>query len=83
MKKKVLSALLTATLIFGMGMPTFATPNEEVIENQARYDELTDKIDETTAQVYALNAEIESLMETIENNKSEVEEIKIEIENTE
>ena len=83
MKKKVLSALLTATLIFGMGMPTFATPNEEVIENQARYDELTDKIDETTSQVYALNAEIESLMETIENNKSEVEEIKIEIENTE
>lgn len=83
MKKKVLSALLTATLIFGMGMPTFATPNEEVIENQERYDELTDKIDETTSQVYALNAEIESLMETIENNKSEVEEIKIEIENTE
>ena len=83
MKKKVLSALLTATLIFGMGMPTFATPNEEVIENQARYDELTDKIDETTGQVYALNAEIESLMETIENNKSEVEEIKIEVENTE
>ena len=83
MKKKVLSALLTATLIFSMGMPTFATPNEEVIENQARYDELTDKIDETTAQVYALNAEIEALMETIENNKSEVEEIKIEIENTE
>ena len=60
MKKKVLSALLTATLIFSIGMPTFATPNEEVIENQARYDELTDKIDETTAQVYALNAEIES-----------------------
>ena len=47
MKKKVLSALLTATLIFGMGMPTFATPNEEVIENQARYDELTNKIDVT------------------------------------
>ena len=83
MKKKVLSALLTATLLFSIGMPAFATPNEEVIENQAKYDELTAKIDEITAQVYALNAEIEPLMETIENNKSEVEEIKIEVENTE
>ena len=83
MKKKVLSALLTATLLFSIGMPAFATPNEEVIENQAKYDELTAKIDEITGQVYALNEEIESLMETIENNKSEVEEIKIEVENTE
>ena len=83
MKKKVLSALLTATLLFSIGMPAFATPNEEVIENQAKYDELTAKIDEITGQVYALDAEIESLMETIENNKSEVEEIKIEVENTE
>ena len=83
MKKKVLSALLTATLLFSIGMPAFATPNEEVIENQAKYDELTAKIDEITAQVYALNAEIEPLIETIENNKSEVEEIKIEVENTE
>ena len=83
MKKKVLSALLTATLLFSIGMPAFATPNEEVIENQAKYDELTAKIDEITGQVYALDAEIEPLMETIENNKSEVEEIKIEVENTE
>ena len=83
MKKKVVSALLTATLLFSIGMPAFATPNEEVIENQAKYDELTAKIDEITGQVYALNAEIEPLMETIENNKAEVEEIKIEVENTE
>lgn len=83
MKKKVLSALLTATLLFSIGMPAFATPNEEVIENQAKYDELTAKIDEITGQVYALDAEIEPLMETIENNKAEVEEIKIEVENTE
>lgn len=72
-----------ATLLFSIGMPAFATPNEEVIENQAKYDELTAKIDEITGQVYALNAEIEPLMETIENNKAEVEEIKIEVENTE
>lgn len=83
MKKKVLSALLTATLVFSSGMPAFATPNEEVIENQAKYDEMTAKIDEITAQVYALNAEIEPLMETIENNKAEVEEIQVEVENTE
>ena len=83
MKKKVLSALLTATLLFSIGMTAFATPNEEVIENQAKYDELTAKIDEITGQVYALDAEIEPLMETIENNKAEVEEIKIEVENTE
>ena len=50
MKKKVLSALLTATLLFSIGMPAFATPNEEVIENQAKYDELTAKIDVATKQ---------------------------------
>ncbi|MCQ2969496.1 MAG: NlpC/P60 family protein [Clostridium sp.] len=83
MKRKVLSALLTATLIFSIGMPTFATPNEEVIENQAKYEELTAKIDETTAQVYALSSEIEKLIETIEANKAEVDEIKIEVKNTE
>lgn len=83
MKKKVLSALLAATLIFSLEMPTFATPNEEVIENQAKYEELTAKIEELTGQVYALNAKIEPLIETIENNKVEEEEIKLEIENTE
>ena len=94
MKKKVLSALLTATLLFSIGMPAFATPNEEVIENQAKYDELTAKIelafisfnssfDNTSHSKWYCLLVPTALMETIENNKAEVEEIKIEVENTE
>ena len=52
MKRKVISAVLAVTLAFTLAvtsaMPAFATPNEEVIENQKKYDEYTKKIDEIT-----------------------------------
>lgn len=64
-------------------IPAFATPNQEVLENQQKYEELTQKIDEVTGQIVALSAEIEPLLVTIENNKLQIEEIKIEINNTE
>ena len=41
MKKKILSAVLAVTLIVTSAMPAFATPNEEVIQNQQKYEELT------------------------------------------
>lgn len=87
MKRKVISAVLAVTLAFTLAvtsaMPAFATPNEEVIENQKKYDEYTKKIDEITSKIIAFNAEIEPLIEKIDNNNAQMEEIKVEIKNTE
>lgn len=83
MKKKIISAVLAAALVMTSSIPAFATPNQEVLENQQKYEELTQKIDEVTGQIVALSAEIEPLLVTIENNKLQIEEIKIEINNTE
>ncbi|WP_195988260.1 C40 family peptidase [Clostridium sp. D53t1_180928_C8] len=83
MKKKIISALLAATLVITSAMPAFATPNQEVIENQKKYDELTKKIEDINTQIYALNGEIEPLVQTIESNNTQMEQIKVEVENTE
>ena len=87
MKRKVISAVLAVTLAFTLAvtsaMPAFATPNEEVIENQKKYDEYTKKIDEITGKIIAFNAEIEPLIEKIDNNNAQMEELKVEIKNTE
>ena len=87
MKRKVISAVLAVTLAFTLAvtsaMPAFATPNEEVIENQKKYDEYTKKIDEIPGKIIAFNAQIEPLLEKIDNNNAQMEEIKVEIKNTE
>ena len=83
MKKKILSALLAATLVITSAMPTFATPNQEVIENQNKYDEFTKKIEDINNKIYSLNAEIEPLVATIDENNTQIEQIKVEVENTE
>ena len=83
MRKKILSAILATTIITSFSMPAFATPDQEVIENQQEYERLTQKIDEINGEIYALNAQIEPLVETIENNQKEMDDIKIEVTNTE
>jgi peptidoglycan hydrolase CwlO-like protein len=83
MKKKIISAVLAVALVMSSSIPAFATPNQEVLENQQKYEELTKKIDEITGEIVALSAEIEPLLVTIENNKTQMEEIKIEVKNTE
>lgn len=82
MKKRIISAVLAATLVITSAMPAFATPNQEVIENQKKYDELTQKIEDINDQIYALNGEIEPLVQTIESNNAQIEQIKVEVENT-
>ena len=82
MKKKIISAVLAATLVITSAMPAFATPNQEVIENQQKYDELTQKIEDINNQIYTLNGEIEPLVQTIESNNAQMEQIKVEVENT-
>ena len=82
MKKKIISAALAATLVITSAMPAFATPNQEVIENQKKYDELTQKIEDINDQIYALNEQIEPLVQTIESNNEQMEQIKVEVENT-
>lgn len=83
MRKKILSAILAATIITSFSIQAFATPEQEVIENQQEYDRLTKKIDEINGEIYALNGQIEPLVETIENNQKEMDDIKIEVTNTE
>lgn len=82
MKKKIISAVLAATLVITSAMPAFATPNQEVIENQKKYDELTQKIEDINSKIYELNGEIEPLVQTIESNNTQMEQIKVEVENT-
>ena len=83
MKKKILSAILAATLVITSVTPTFATPNEEVIQNQKKYDEFTQKIEEINDKIYTLNGEIEPLIARIDSNNAQIEQIKVEVENTE
>ena len=83
MKKKILSAVLAATLVITSVTPTFATPNEEVIQNQKKYDEFTQKIEEINDKIYTLNGEIEPLIARIDSNNAQIEQIKVEVENTE
>ena len=83
MKKKIISAVLAAILVITSAMPAFATPNQEVIENQKKYDELTQKIEDINNQIYTLNGEIEPLVKTIESNNAQMEQIKVEVANTE
>ena len=83
MKKKILSAILAATLVITSVTPTFATPNEEVIQNQKKYDEFTQKIEEINDKIYTLNGEIEPLIARIDLNNAQIEQIKVEVENTE
>lgn len=83
MKKKIISAVLAAILVITSAMPAFATPNQEVIENQKKYDELTQKIEDINNQIYTLNGEIEPLVQTIESNNAQMEQIKVEVANTE
>lgn len=62
--------------------PVFATPNEEVIQNQQKYDEINAKIDDIQGKIYKLNEQIAPLAEEVENNKQQMEAIKEEIKNT-
>ena len=62
--------------------PVFATPNEEVIQNQQKYDEINAKIDDIQGKIYKLNEQIAPLAEEVENNKQQMEDIKEEIKNT-
>lgn len=82
MRKRIISAVLAATLVITSAIPAFATPNQEVIENQKKYDELTKKIENINDQIYSLNGEIEPLVQTIESNNTQMEQIKVEVENT-
>ena len=78
-----MSAILAATLVITSVTPTFATPNEEVIQNQKKYDEFTQKIEEINDKIYTLNGEIEPLIARIDSNNAQIEQIKVEVENTE
>lgn len=82
MKKRILSAVLAATLVLTSGVTVFATPNQEVIESQNKYEDINKKIEDIQGKIYSLNTEIDPLVAKIEENKSQMQEIKDEVENT-
>ena len=82
MKKRILSVVIAGALTITSITPVFATPNEEVIQSQQKYEELNKKIDDIQAKIYNLNEQIAPLAEKVENNKKQMAEIEDEIENT-
>ncbi|MGG7215122.1 NlpC/P60 family protein [Clostridium nigeriense] len=82
MKKKILSIVIASALTITSVTPVFATPNEEVIENQQKYDALNQKIDDIQGEIYSLNEQIAPLAEKVESNKQQMATIQEEIDNT-
>jgi len=82
MKKKILSIVIAGALTITSVTPVFATPNEEVIENQQKYDALNQKIDDIQGEIYSLNEQIAPLAEKVESNKQQMATIQEEIDNT-
>lgn len=82
MKNKIVSFLTAGAITISLASPVWATPTEEILENQQKYEELNQKIDEIQAKIYSLNEEISPLAETINTNNKQMENIKEEIKNT-
>lgn len=82
MKKKILSVVIAGALTLTSVMPVFATPNEEVIQSQQKYEELTEKINDIQGEIYKLNEQIAPLAEQVNKNNEQMEAIKEEIANT-
>lgn len=82
MNKKLLSILMAGAITMGLIHPVFATPNEEIIENQRKYEELNSKIEEIQGEVFKLNEQIMPLADKIEENNKQIDNIKQEIKNT-
>lgn len=82
MKKRILSIVIAGALTITSVTPVFATPNEEVIQSQQKYDEINKKIEDIQGKIYNLNEQIAPLAEKDENNRKQIESIKEEINNT-
>jgi peptidoglycan DL-endopeptidase CwlO len=82
MKKKILSIVMAGAIAMTSVTTVFATPSQEVLENQQKYEEMNNKIDDIQAKIYRLNEEISPLAEKVENNKKQIDEVKEEIKNT-
>jgi len=73
---------MAGAITISLASPAWATPTEEILKNQEKYEELNQKIDEIQAKIYNLNEEISPLAETISTNNKQMENIKEEIKNT-
>lgn len=82
MKKKILSAALAVSLILTSSITVFATPNQDVIDNQQKYEDINKKIEGIQGQIYSLNMQIDPLVAKMEDNKKQIKEIQEEVENT-
>ena len=51
MKKRILSIVIAGALTITSVTPVFATPNEEVIQSQQKYDEINKKIEDIQGKI--------------------------------
>ncbi|WP_238883118.1 C40 family peptidase [Clostridium sp. YIM B02551] len=77
MKRKVISVLLTATLVLGTGVQALAVPltdkqQQELNDKNATYSDISNKLDELTSKVYAIEAEIEPIQAEVDKNNKEI-----------
>lgn len=84
MRKKIISVLIAAVLTVTTVTPVLADPvtNQQVIENQKKYDEINKKIDDIQGKIFSLNDKISQLVVKIDENNKQMDNINSEIENT-
>ena len=77
MKRKVISVLLTATLVLGTGVQALAVPltdkqQQELNDKNSTYSDISSKLDDLTSKVYAIEAQIEPIQTEFDKNNKEI-----------
>lgn len=84
MKKRIISSIIAASMVCGIGFNVLATPltdsqQQELQENQQKFNEINDQIRQIEDKIDALTDKIEPIVEQIDENNLEIERTKVEI----
>lgn len=84
MKKRIISSIIAASMVCGIGFNVLATPltdsqKQEMQENQQKYNEINDQIREIESKIDELTDKIEPIVDLIDTNNVEIEKTKAEI----
>lgn len=86
MKRKIIAAIVAATLALNVAIPTItanAEPvNKQVQEAQDQYAEMQANIAKITEKINSYNSQIEPLVINVQNNKQEITDLQKQMENT-
>ncbi|MGL5617297.1 MAG: NlpC/P60 family protein [Sarcina sp.] len=86
MKKKLISGLVAATIIFGTGYQAIGTPladgNNSIESVKGQYNEVISKVKDLEGKVDEINRKIEPVFFAIEDNKEKIGAVEKEVEGT-